>query len=480
MLDQSNLKNFYIDGRWVSPVSLATTDVVNPATEGVIGKVAMGEAADVNAAVAAARRAFERFSMSEKSFRIELLNRILRAYAARAEDMAQAISLEMGAPITMARNAQVQAGIGHLQATIEALKNIDLVSMQGRAAIVREPVGVAALITPWNWPMNQIVSKLAPALAMGNTVVLKPSEVAPLSAMVFAEVMAAADLPRGVFNMINGDGPSVGEVLSGHSEVDVVSLTGSTRAGVAVSMAAAPTVKRVLLELGGKSANIILPDAPFEAAVKRGVRSCFYNTGQSCSAPTRMLVPAERYDDAAAIARRVVHESIVGVPSDPQTFMGPLANRRQHKKVQQMIEVGLGDGAELVAGGVGRPEGLEQGFYVKPTVFGRVHPSMSIFREEIFGPVLSISTYRTEEEAVDMANDSVYGLAAYVQSADIDHARRIASQLRAGSVELNYPEWDVSLPFGGYKQSGNGREGGEFGLHDFSEVKVIAGYFAPD
>ncbi|HVI88950.1 MAG TPA: aldehyde dehydrogenase family protein [Dongiaceae bacterium] len=472
----SNHLKFYINGAWVAPVKPATLDVINPATEEAFATISVGTAADVDRAVAAAKAAFPAFTKTSKAERLALLKRILEIYNERAEDIAKAVSDEMGAPMSWARDAQTWAGRAHMEATITALENFEFEHQRGKTRIVKEGIGVVALITPWNWPLNQIVCKVAPAIAAGCTMVLKPSEIAPMSGLVWAEIMHAAGTPAGVFNLVNGDGPSVGQVMAGHKDVDMVSFTGSTRAGIIVAKTAADTVKRVAQELGGKSANIILPDADLETAVTKGVEGCFGNTGQSCDAPTRMLVPSNRHDEALVIAKKSAEAHKVGDPKAADTVLGPVVSELQFNKVQRLIEAGIAEGATLVTGGTGRPEGLNRGYYVRPTVFGNVRPDMTIAREEIFGPVLSIIPYETEEQAVEIANDTVYGLAAYVQSKDIQHARKVARQLRAGQVNINYPDWDTFAPFGGYKQSGNGREYADWGIHDFLEVKGIVGY----
>ena len=406
------------------------------------------------------------------------MHNILDAYNARFEDIAQAVSQEMGAPIGLAREAQAWAGRGHMEAAIAALEAYEFTELRGTTMVVKEPIGVCALITPWNWPLNQIVCKVAPAIAAGCTVVLKPSEIAPISGIIFAEVMDAAGVPKGVFNLVNGTGPDVGQVMAGHPDVDMVSFTGSTRAGIIVAKTAADTVKRVAQELGGKSANIVLPDADFETAVTKGVQGCFGNSGQSCDAPTRMLVPADRHDEALSIAKAAAEAHRVGDPRSTETDLGPVVSQLQYDKIQRLIEAGIKEGATVVTGGPGRPEQLNRGYYVRPTVFGHVTPDMTIAREEIFGPVLSVLSYTDDDDAVRIANDTVYGLAAYVQSKDIEHARAIAARMRAGSVYLNYPAWDTSAPFGGYKQSGNGREYADWAIHDFLEIKGVVGYGA--
>jgi aldehyde dehydrogenase (NAD+) len=467
---------FYIGGRWLDPVIPAALDVIDPSTEQPFTRIALGSKEDVDRAVAAARAAFEAFSRTTREGRVALLRRILENYNSRAEELAQAVSQEIGAPLPFARDAQVWAGRVHLEATIEALETYEFARLRGTSLIVKEPIGVAALITPWNWPLNQIVCKAAPALAAGCAIVLKPSEIAPISGILFAEIVEASGVPAGVFNLVNGAGPDVGQVMAAHPDVDMVSFTGSTRAGVIVAKAAADTVKRVAQELGGKSPNIILPDADFPAAVRAGVLACFANSGQSCDAPTRMLVPTERLDEALAIAAEVASGHKVGHPCEPGVELGPVVGQTQFDKIQRLIEAGIQEGAKLVAGGLGRPPGLNRGYYVRPTVFGDVKPGMTIEREEVFGPVLAVMGYRDEDEAVRIANDTVYGLAAYVSSADIGHARAVAARLRAGTVNLNYPAWDVHAPFGGFKQSGNGREYADFGIDDYLELKAVVGY----
>jgi aldehyde dehydrogenase (NAD+) len=468
--------HFYINGTWVDPVSPRLLDVINPATEAAYTQISMGSAADVDRAVAAARAAFPAFTASDKAARVDLLQRILAAYNDRAEDLVRAVSDEMGAPLSWSRDAQVWAGRVHLEATITSLENYEFEHQRGATRIMKEGIGVVALITPWNWPLNQIVCKVAPAIAAGCTMVLKPSEIAPISGIVFSEIMHAAGVPAGVYNMLNGDGPSVGQVMAGHRDVDMVSFTGSTRAGVIVAKTAADTVKRVAQELGGKSPNIILDDADLETAVRKGVESCFSNTGQSCDAPTRMLVPRALHAQALEYAKAAAEAQVVGDPQDAATTMGPLVSELQFNKVQRLIEIGIAEGATLVAGGLGRPAGISRGYYVRPTVFGGVTQQMTIAREEVFGPVLAILPYDTEAQAIEMANDTEFGLAAFVQSTDLAHARRVARQLRAGQVNINYPDWDIYAPFGGYKQSGNGREYADWAIHDFLEVKALIGY----
>lgn len=472
-----NLLKFYINGSWVAPLSSARMAVENPATEAQIAEVALGSIADADSAVAAARAAFDGFSVWPVARRIDLLRAVLAEYNRRYDDFATAMRLEMGAPAAWARDAQAWAGRVHIEATIKAAEEMAWDYPRGTSRIVHEGIGVCALITPWNWPMNQIACKVAPALAAGCTMVLKPSEIAPLSGILFAEVCHAAGVPAGVFNLVNGTGPEVGAHLSSHPDVDMVSFTGSTRAGVQVAMNAAPTVKRVAQELGGKSANIILPGADLAAAVKAGVEGCMGNTGQSCDAPTRMFVPRDRAEDAYRAAILAAEEIVVGDPAAPGTTMGPLISGAQFEKVQGLIQKGIDEGARLLCGGTGRPQDLNRGWFARPTIFGDVTNDMTIAREEIFGPVLSILPYDTVDQAVAMANDTVYGLAAYVQGPQ-ENARAVARRLRAGQVSLNYPEWDTFAPFGGYKQSGNGREYADWGIHDFCEVKAIVGYEA--
>ncbi|PZQ84900.1 MAG: aldehyde dehydrogenase family protein [Ancylobacter novellus] len=472
----SHHRKFFIDGAWVDPVELRLLDVIDPSTEEAYTQIAIGAAADVEKAVAAAKAAFATFAFTAKEERLALLKRILAAYNDRFEDIARAVSQEMGAPLSFAREAQAWAGRAHIEATIKAFEDYEFVETRGTTTVLKEPIGVCALITPWNWPLNQIACKVAPAIAAGCTMVLKPSEIAPISGIIFAEVMEVAGTPKGVFNLVNGNGPDVGQVMAGHKDVDMVSFTGSTRAGIIVAKTAADTVKRVAQELGGKSANIILPDADFKEAVAQGVRSCFANSGQSCDAPTRMLVPAARHDEALVVAKEAADAFRTGDPNATESDLGPVVSQIQYDKIQRLIEAGIAEGATLVAGGPGRPEGLNRGYYIRPTVFGNVTNDMTIAREEIFGPVLSILPYKDEEQAVEIANDTVYGLAAYIQSQDIEHARAVAKRMRAGSVYLNYPDWDTFAPFGGYKQSGNGREYADWAIHDFLEIKGVVGW----
>jgi aldehyde dehydrogenase (NAD+) len=459
----------------VNPVEPKEFQVINPATEGVAGVISMGGPKDVERAVAAARKAFDGFSRTTPAERLALMERILAAYKAHYDDIAQAISTEMGAPVTLAKGSQTRIGVGHISAMIDVLKTFKFEEMRGSVRLVQEPVGVCALITPWNWPMNQVAAKVVPALAAGCTMVLKPSEYSPFSAILWAKVMHEAGVPKGVFNLINGDGPNVGAPLSSHPEIDMVSFTGSTRAGTEVAKSAAASVKRVHQELGGKSPNVLLDDADFERAVKRSVLHVYQNSGQSCNAPTRMLVPASKLAEVEAIAQRVTAQVIVGDPSSEATNVGPLVSKVQFERVGRYIEKGIAEGAKLVAGGTGRPEGLSKGYYVKPTVFSNVRNDMTIAREEIFGPVLCILPYESEEQAIAIANDTPYGLAAYVWSKDAKRAGRVGSRIRAGQVALNGASGDMQTPFGGFKMSGNGREYGEFGLRDFLEVKAVIG-----
>ena len=468
-------RQFFIDGAWVDPIEAREFKVINPATEGVAGVISMGSAKDVDLAVMAARRAFESYSHTPPTERLALMERILAAYKAHYDEIAQAISIEMGAPVTLSKGAQTAIGVGHISAMIDVLKSFQFEELRGTVRLVQEPVGVCALITPWNWPMNQVAAKVIPALAAGCTMVLKPSEYSPFSAIIWARVMQEAGVPKGVFNLINGEGATVGAALSSHKEVDMVSFTGSTRAGTEVAKSAAASVKRVHQELGGKSPNVLLDDADFEKAVKRSVLHVFQNSGQSCNAPTRMLVPKSKLAEVEAIAKRVAEGVVVGDPMSDKTNIGPVVSKVQFDRVEGYIAKGIAEGAKVVIGGSGRPEGLEKGYYVRPTIFSNVNNQMTIAREEIFGPVLCILPYETEEEAVQIANDTPYGLAAYVWSQDNLHARRIGSRIRAGQVTLNGASGTMNTPFGGFKASGNGREYGEFGLRDFLEVKAVIG-----
>jgi len=476
-----HLDQLYIDGAWVTPAARADASrlpVIDPATEEAFCTITLGGTEDVDRAVRAARAAFPAFAALPQAERTALLAAILAEYEKRLGDLAEAMSREMGAPLAFAREGQAGIGAAHLRQMLKTLETYAFSHQRRGTLVVREPVGVVGMITPWNWPMNQIVCKAAPAIATGCTIVLKPSEISPLSGLIFAEIMDAAGVPRGVFNLVSGDGPGVGDALSRHPQVDMISFTGSTRAGILVAQAAAPTVKRVSQELGGKSANILLPDADFETAVAKGVIGCFGNSGQSCNAPTRMFVPEDRHDEVLRIAAEVAKAIRTGDPRDPATELGPVVSAAQYEKIQRLIEAGIAEGATLAAGGPGRPPGLDKGYYIRPTVFGRVAPEMTIAREEVFGPVLSVISYRDEEEAIERANATEYGLAAYVQSGDLEHARRVASRMRAGTVYINYPAWDPAAPFGGFKRSGNGREYADFALDDFTEIKGVVGWAA--
>ena len=469
-------KQFYINGKWVDPVKkIDSFDVLNPANEKVIGQVSLGTPHDVDSAVISARNAFNFFSQTSVEDRLTLLERIIEVYESRYDEVAETISLEMGAPISLSKNAQAKSGLTHFSQSIEVLHNFRWEERSGSTLIRKEPVGVVGMITPWNWPINQISCKVAPALAAGCTMILKPTEIAPLNAMLFAEIMHEANVPAGVFNLVNGDGPTVGEAMSSHPDIDMISFTGSTRAGIAVAKGAADTVKRVAQELGGKSPNIILEDSDFESAIKRSTEHCFNNSGQSCNAPTRMLVPENRHNEAKEIAKQTAELTKVGDPFDDNTTIGPVVSAVQYNKVQDLIKKGIEEGAELVVGGLGKPEGLTTGYYVKPTVFAGVSNDMAIAREEIFGPVLSILPYKNEEEAIEIANDTDYGLYGYVFSNNAERAKLVANRIRAGSVSINGAGADPSTPFGGYKQSGNGRERGPFGFDEFLEVKAVLG-----
>ena len=465
--------DFYIGGAWVAPNDPRPCDVINPATEQPVGRIMLGNSQDVNAAVAAARAAFRAFSRTSREERIALLESILARYMERYPEMVQTISSEMGAPLSLCQAAQAAMGPAHITMTLEVLKNYAFEEKRGSVTLRREPVGVCGLITPWNWPINQIACKVIPALAAGCTMVLKPSELAPLNAILFAQILHAAGVPPGVFNLVNGDGPTVGAALAAHPDVDMMSFTGSTRAGIQVAKVAADTVKRVAQELDGKSPNIILEDADLAAAVAGGIQGLMMNSGQSCNAPSRTLVPASRHDEAVAVARAAAATIKVGDPAAPDTTIGPVASELQFDKIQRLIATGIEEGATLVCGGLGRPEGLDRGYYVRPTIFANVRNDMTIAREEIFGPVLCILPYRDEEDAIAIANDTVYGLSSYVTGGDLARTRRVAERIRAGMVHVNDAGLDFSAPFGGYKQSGNGREWGELGLEDFLEVKAV-------
>lgn len=469
--------NFYINGKWFKPAQRDTHEVINPATEQVYATISLGHSTDVDAAVIAAREAFPAWSQTTVAHRIEILDKIIAGIKARSEELAAAISAEMGAPISFARTAQVGTGIAHFTTARELLRGFEFEQDRGKSRIVKEPIGVCGFITPWNWPLNQVSCKIAPALAAGCTIVIKPSEMSPVSAYILSEIIADAGVPSGVYNLVNGDGPTVGAAISAHPEVDLVSFTGSTRAGREVSKAAANSVKRVTLELGGKSANIILDDADFARAVTGGVMSCFSNSGQSCNAPTRMLVPETKIEEVIEIAKAAAAKALVGDPSQDTTRLGPVVSKAQYERIQALIEKGIEEGASVIAGGPGKPEGLETGFYVKPTIFAHANNQMTIAREEIFGPVLTILTYKDEDDAVTQANDTDYGLSGYV-SGEPEHARQIALRLRTGMVHINGAAPDFSAPFGGYKQSGNGREWGIEGFEEFFETKAILGYNA--
>ena len=470
-----NLTKFYINGEFTDPSSNETLGIINPATEEEIGIVALGSIEDVDTAVYSARKAFSVSSKLSKTDRLDILKTVRENYKKRFNDLSEAIRLEMGAPIKLAEGAQAATGLGHLKTAIRVLENHEFEYKHGDYIVREEPIGVCGLITPWNWPINQIVSKVAPAFAAGCTVILKPSEIAPLSAMIVAEIMHESKIPAGMFNLVNGLGNIVGEAMSAHKDIDMMSFTGSTRGGVAVATASAATVKRVSQELGGKSANIILDDDSFAKSITNGVTHVMSNTGQSCNAPTRMLVPLSRHDEALDIAKNSVENIKVGKPDDINTDLGPLVSITQYNKVQNLIEKGIEEGAQLVSGGKGKPDGFEKGYYVKPTIFGNVSNNMIIAKEEIFGPVLSIIPYDDIEHAVSIANDTVYGLAAYVTGEDQKKCLEVARELRAGQISLNYGSSGPSAPFGGYKQSGNGREKAEWGLDEFLEIKAIMG-----
>lgn len=473
-------RQFYIDGAWAAPAVANNFDVINPATEEPCAVISLGSQADVDKAVAAARRAFDTWGFSSVEERVELLEKFAEIYARRNDEMAKAISTEMGAPISLSTAAQAAAGLGHTKAFIRVLKNFSfehpLHAKAPNEQIVHEPIGVCGLITPWNWPMNQVSLKVAGALAAGCTMILKPSEIAPLSSLLFAEMIDEAGFPAGVFNLINGDGPGVGQALSKHKGIDMMSFTGSARAGIEISKSAADTIKRVSLELGGKGPNIIFADADIPKAVKRGALHCFNNTGQSCNAPTRMLVEQSVYDQAVEVATETAGKTRVGMPDEEGNHIGPVVSKAQFDKIQGLIDVGMKEGAKLVAGGPGRPEGFNRGYFVRPTVFADVNNDMRVAREEIFGPVLSMIPFSSEDEAIEIANDTDYGLTAYVQSGDQKRAQKVARKLRSGMVQLNGAQRPAGSPFGGYKQSGNGREGGTWGFEEFLEVKAISGW----
>lgn len=472
--------DFYINGAWVAPTTPVLFDVINPATEEAYTQISLGSASDVDAAVAAAKAAFDGWGQTTPAERQAILEKLIEVYEKRSAEMADAISKEMGAPITLATNAQAAAGYGHLKNFVRAMKSFVWERMMNPERpgdyLVYEPIGVAGLITPWNWPMNQVTLKVGAAIAAGCTMVLKPSEIAPMSSLLFAEFMDEAGVPKGVFNLVNGDGPTVGEAMSRHRDIDIMSLTGSARAGIAVSKASADTIKRVALELGGKGPNIVFSDVDVEKAVKRGTIHVFNNSGQSCNAPTRMLVQRSIYEHAVEVAAAQAQKTQIGDPTEEGRHIGPVVSRAQFDKIQGLIQTGIDEGARLVAGGVGRPEGVNRGYYVRPTVFADVTNDMTIAREEIFGPVLSMLPFEDEEEAIQISNDTAYGLASYLQTDDPVKANRVAKRLRAGMVHINGASQQGGSPFGGYKQSGNGREGGAMGIHEFLEVKTISGW----
>ena len=470
----ADTSKFYIDGAWVEPSGQATRDVINPATMESVAKVALGNETDADRAIAAAKAAFPAWSETSREERLGYLKAILAALIARNDELAAAIQAEMGAPTSVAQKQQAPSAIGHFMETIRVLEEFDFEEAMGTTLVRKEPIGVAVLITPWNWPLNQIACKVAPALAAGCTMVLKPSELAPLDAAIFADIVDKAGLPKGVFNLVHGEGPAIGNALTGHKDADMVSFTGSTRAGIAISANAANTIKRVALELGGKSANILLDDADFEKAVTNSVFTMMNNSGQSCNAPSRMMVPESRYETVKAIAAAVAEKVSVGRPED-DARIGPIANENQYKRVVSLIDGAKAEGAELITGGSDKPAGLEQGLFVQPTIFGKVTPDMTIAREEVFGPVLSIMTYTDVDEAIEIANSSEYGLSGYVWSGDADKARKVASRLRTGMVHINGAPLDNKAPFGGYKMSGNGREWGIYGLEEFLETKSVFG-----
>jgi aldehyde dehydrogenase (NAD+) len=469
-------RQFYIDGKWVDPAKAHDFTVINPAEEEPLATISLGSSEDVDRAVAAAKRAFDSYSETSPNERLALLRWIIDVYQSKMPEMAETISLEMGAPISLARKAQAPAGLGHLAEIAKVMEHFQFEELKGSTLMRKEPIGVCGLITPWNWPMNQITAKVGPALAAGCTLVLKPSEMAPLSAYLFAQILHEAGVPAGVFNLVNGDGPTVGAAIASHPDIAMVSFTGSTRAGIAVAIAAAPSVKRVTQELGGKSANILLEDADFQKAVPQGVQECFRNAGQSCNAPTRMLVPRSKMAEVVAAAKQSAESTKVGDPSADETSVGPLASKAQFDKVQRLINEGIREGATLVAGGPGRPDGFAKGYFVRPTVFADVRNDMTIAREEIFGPVLSIIPYQNEDDAVRIANDTPYGLSGFVTSGNLERAGRVAKRIRSGNVHVNGARVDFGGCFGGFKQSGNGREWGEAGLEEFLELKAILGY----
>ena len=478
-MSQNDTK-FYIDGAWVAPAAPKLFDVINPATEEVAGRISLGSHVDVDRAVLAARRAFPSYAATTREERLALLETIIALYEARADELASAMTAEMGSPITFSKEVQTVNALAHFKEMVSVLKTYEFERFMGGTLISREAIGVCGLITPWNWPLNQVTSKLAPALAAGCTVVLKPSEIAPLSTILLAEILHEAGVPKGVFNLVNGDGPTVGEAISSHPGIDMVSFTGSTRAGILVAKAAAATVKRVTQELGGKSPNIVLTGADLDKVVPAGVLRCYTNTGQSCQAPTRMLIHKSQRDAAIAIAKRTAEQVKLGGPLDPATQMGPVVSKAQFDKVQGLIEKGIQEGATLVTGGAGRPADFNRGYYVRPTVFADVTQDMTIAKEEIFGPVLSMMTYETEDQAVEIANNTSYGLAGYVQAGDIDSARRVAAKIRAGRIYLNGAPADRGVPFGGYKQSAMVANMACSALRNISRLKQCSVIKLPD
>lgn len=472
----AHLRHFYVGGSWVEPLGTDVIQVVDPSTEETVAVIAAGNDADIDRAVSQARIAFDSWSRTTVERRILVLRAIEQGFIARKPELCEAISLEMGVPISAAHNVHFASGPAHFAEIVKVLQKFAFDELRGTTMIMREPIGVCGLITPWNFPINQLTCKIAPALASGCTMVLKPSEVSPLSALIIAEILHDAGVPAGVFNLVNGTGTIAGRALTQHPDVAMISFTGSTRAGIEIAKVAADTVKRVAQELGGKSPNILFPDVDFSRSVTLGANRCFNNTGQSCVAPTRMLVPYERIEEATALAVQAADVIRIGPPSDSLTSMGPLATRAQFEKVQRLIQQGIDEGATLACGGLGRPPGIDRGYFVRPTVFTNVDNKMGIAREEIFGPVLCVIPYRDEEDAIRIANDTCYGLGAFIQSADLERAGRVAKRLRAGSVQINYPPVDRGAPFGGYGHSGNGREWGEFGLQEYLEIKGIQGY----
>ncbi|AGS25544.1 aldehyde dehydrogenase family protein [Rhizobium etli] len=467
---------FYIDGKWVEPASAETSDLIDPATETPYAHAAMGSAEDVDRAAKAARRAFVSYSKSSVEERIGILERIAVIFERRQREFAETVTQEVGMPISISGTALIDWCKAHTAATIAILRKFEFAEKLGTTTVYKEPIGVVGMITPWNWPTGQIFTKILPALATGCTMVLKPSQLTPLDAVLVAEVLDEAGVPAGVFNLVNGEGHTVGEAISTHPEIDMVSFTGSTRAGIQIGKASADTIKRVVTELGGKSANIILDDADFPTAIESAVAGCFFINGQACDAGTRLLVPRGRLEETLKLAAAAAERNIIGSPANPKTTLGPVINKNQFERVQHLILTALDEGARLVTGGLGRPEGLEAGYYVKPTIFANVEPSMTVYREEIFGPVLSVIAYDDLDDAVRIANDTVYGLAAHITGKDMDVVQRLAREVRAGSVFVNSPDLDPMAPFGGYRQSGNGRENGEYGFHDFLEVKAVVGH----